>query len=229
MKTLIIDDDLISIKDVSFCLQARYPDIEIISAEQAIRGIELSGTEFPDLIVMGSSLPDMPTTDIIEQIRENSDAALIVLAEGQTGIERAEELESGADDYIIKPFSPIEFLAKVTALLRRIKGFGFRPHRRVSINGLIIDFSTREVFISGERLKLTPTEYNLLIELVKNEGKVITHNTLLEKIWGSEYINDPSFIKKYVHRLRSKIEPDAGNPRMIINERGIGYRFERMA
>jgi two-component system KDP operon response regulator KdpE len=169
IKTLIIDDDTISIKDVSFCLRVKYPDVEIVSAELAIPGVELLETELPDLIIMGSSLPDMPTIDIIERIRQHSDAALIVLAEGQTGIERAEELESGADDYVIKPFSPIEFLAKVTALLRRIRGFGFAPHRQVSIgNGLVIDFSTREVFISGERLKLTPTEYNLLPVLLRN-------------------------------------------------------------
>ena len=229
MKALIIDDDLITIKDVTFCLQVRYPDVEIIAAEQGQRGIEFSGTVFPDIIFLGSSLPDMPTTDIIEKMREFTDAALIVLAENQTGIERAEELESGADDYIIKPFSPIELLAKVSALLRRIKGFGFRPRYRISIgNDLIIDFSTREVFISGKRLSLTPTEYQLLTELVKNEGKVLTTNTLLEKIWGSEYINDSSFVKKYIHRLRNKIEPDASNPRMIINQRGIGYRFERI-
>lgn len=229
MKTLIIDDDLITIKDLSFCLQVRYPDIEILTAEQGERGIELSGNTFPDIILLGSSLPDLPTIDIIERIRQHTDAALIVLAENQTGIQRAEELESGADDYILKPFSPIELLAKVSALLRRINRLGFRPHYRLSIgNDLIIDFSTREVFISGKRLSLTPTEYQLLIELVKNEGKVLTNNTLLENIWGSEYINDSSFIKKYIHRLRNKIEPDASNPRMILNQRGIGYRFERI-
>lgn len=228
MKTLIIDDDPITIKDITFCLQVKYPDVEIITAETGKMGIELSKTVFPDIVLLGSSLPDLLTIDIIKKIREHTDAALIVLAENQTGIERAEELESGADEYIIKPFSPIEFLAKVSALLRRIKGLGFKPNHRIACgNDMIIDFSTREVFVSGERLSLTPTEYQLLTELVKNEGKVLTHSTLLVKIWGSEYINDSSFIKKYIHRLRNKIEPDASNPRMIINERGIGYRFER--
>ena len=226
MKALVIDDDTRSTKDVTFCLQVRYPDIEVVAVVKGQRGIELLDNESPDIVLLGSSLPDMSTLDIIKKIREFSDVALIVLSEKQTDLERAEELENGADDYIIKPFSPIELLAKVSALLRRIQGLGFKPHRRVTIGTeLSINFSTREVFLAGERLNLTPTEYHLLSELVRNEGKVLTHSTLLEKVWGSEYKDDPSFVKKYVHRLRSKIEPDASNPQMIINERGVGYRF----
>lgn len=228
MKALIIDDDIKSNKDVAFCLQVKYPDIDIISIDQCRKGIEFSWTEYPDIIFLGSSLPGMTTTEIINSIRKKNDSALIVLAENQTSIERAEELESGADDYITKPCSPIELLAKVGALLRRINGIG-RPHFRISFgNELVIDFSTREVFVSGKQLDLTPTEYQLLTELVKNEGKVLTNHALLEKIWGTEYINDSGFIKKYIHRLRNKIEPDVKNPRMIINKRGIGYRFERI-
>ena len=228
MRILLIDDDVVSNRDVAFCLQVRYPDSEIQVAQHGIDGIEFSKETSPDLIFLGSSLPKMTTIEIVKAIREKTNAALMILAENQTSIERAQELESGADDYIIKPCSPIELLAKVGALLRRVNG-GSKPNYRISIGSeLVIDLSMREVFISGKRLSLTPTEYLLLTELVKNEGKVLTNNTLLEKVWGDEYINDSTFIKKYIHRLRNKIEPDAKNPRMIINKRGIGYRFERL-
>ncbi len=226
MKVLVFEDDKQVIRDISFCLEVRYPDVTVIAVAKGQRGIELVETESPDLVIVDSDLSDMATLDIISKIREFSDVALIVLSEEQTGLERAKELEMGADDYIIKPFSPIEFLARIRALLRRIQIDGFNPQSFVTIgNELAINFATREVFLSGKRLNLTPIEYHLLSELVRNEGRVLTHGTLLEKVWGSEYVDDPSFVKKYVHRLRSKIEPDANNPQMIVTERGIGYRF----
>jgi len=229
MKVLVIDNDPQTVKDVSFCLQVRYPDIAVVAVAEGQRGINLLDTESPDLVLVGSSLPDISTLDVISKIREFSDIALIVLSKDQTDLERAEELERGADEYVIKPFSPIEFLAKISALLRRIHGLGFKMQRLVSIgNELAINFTTREVFLSGRRLNLTPTEYQLLSELVRNEGKVLTHSILLERIWGSEYIDDSSYVKKYVYRLRAKIEPDVSNPQMIISERGVGYRFVRI-
>ena len=141
-------------------------------------------------------------------------------------MDRARCLEAGADEYVIKPFSPIELLARVRALLRRTKGVGFKPERLVSIGReLTINFTTREVSLSGKRVKLTPIEYHLLSELVRNNGRVLTHSTLLEKVWGSEYTDEYSFVKKYIYRLRSKLEPDASKPQMLLTERGIGYKF----
>jgi len=183
-------------------------------------------TESPDLVMLDSSLPNIDTLDLISEIREFSDVPLIVLSEVETGMERARELEAGADEYVNKPFSPIELLAKVRALLRRIQGLGFKPEHSVSIGEeLTINFGTREIFLSDKRVKLTPIEYHLLSELVRNNGKVLTHRTLLERVWGSEYSNEHSFVKKYIYRLRSKLEPDASKPQMLLTERGIGYRF----
>ncbi|MBA7677141.1 Transcriptional regulatory protein KdpE [subsurface metagenome] len=229
MKVLVVEDNQQVVRDLSFCLNVRYPDVTVLSVTEGARGIELVETESPDLVMVASSLPDMETLEVVSKIREFSDVPLIVLSEGETDLERAKVLEIGADEYITKPFSPIELLAKVRALLRRVQGLGFKSERLVSIgNEIAINFATRELFISGKRVNLTPTEYHLLSELVRNEGKVITHNVLLEKVWGSEYINDPSFVKKYVYRLRAKIEPDATNPQMLITERGIGYKFSRI-
>ena len=229
MKVLVIEDNQQVVKDISFCLQVRYPDINVLSVDSGERGIDLVEIESPDLLIIDTTLPDISTLEVVKRIREFSDIALIIISKEHDPFERAKELEMGADEYILKPFSPIEFLAKVRALLRRIERNGFRPQRLVTIgNGLSINFATQDVFLSGRRLKLTPTEFHLLAELVRNEGRVITHNTLLENIWGSEYITDPKAVKKYVHRLRSKIESDINNPQMIITERGVGYRFTKI-
>jgi len=228
VKVLVIEDNQQVVKDISFCLEVRYPEVIVVSVAEGPKGIEMVETESPDLVMVDSSLPDIDTLDLVRNIREFSDVPLIILSEAQTDIDRARSLEAGADEYVIKPFSPIELLARVRALLRRTQGFGFKPERMVSISKeLTINFTTHEVFLSGKRVKLTPIEYHLFSELVRNEGRVLTHRALLEKVWGSEYANDCSFVKKYIYRLRSKLEQDASKPQMLLAERGIGYKLIR--
>ena len=185
-------------------------------------------TESPDLVMVDSSLPDMDTLDLVSKIREFSDVPLIILSDAETDMDRARGLEAGADEYVTKPLSPIEFLARVRALLRRTQGLGFKPERLISIGiggELTINFTTHEIFLSGKQVKLTPIEYHLLSELARNEGRVVTHHALLEKVWGSEYASDSSFVKKYIYRLRCKLEPDASDPQMLLTERGVGYKL----
>ena len=226
MKVLVIEDTQQVVRDISFCLQVRYPEVIVVSVAKGEKGLEMVENEAPDLVMADSSLPDIATTDFINKIREFSDVPLIVLSEAETEMDRARELESGADEYITKPISPIELLARVRALLRRTQGIGFKSESLVSIGGeLSINFGTREVFLSGNRIKLTPTEYHLLSELVRNNGRVLTHSTLLEKVWGLESTDDYSCIKKYIRRLRTKLEHDASMPQILLTERGIGYKF----
>ncbi len=226
MKVLLIEDNQQVVKDISSCLQVRYPEVIVVSVADGQKGIEMVETESPDLVMVASALPDRDTLDLVSKIREFSDVPLIILSEAETDMDRARGLEVGADEYVTKPVSPIEFLARVRALLRRTQGVGFKPKRLVSTNGqLTINFTTQEVFLSDKRVKLTPIEYHLLLELVRNEGRVLTHRALLEKVWGSEYANDSSFVKKYIYRLRSKLESNANNPQMLLTERGIGYKF----
>ena len=162
MKVLVIEDDSKVVGDISFCLQVRYPEITIVSVAEGLKGIEMVETESPDLVMVACTLPDMDTLDIIKRIREFSDVPLIMLCEVDTDMDRAKGLEAGADEYIIKPFGPIELLAHIRALLRRTQGLGFKPGRLVSIGELTINFATHEAFLSGRRVKLTPVEYNLL-------------------------------------------------------------------
>lgn len=227
MKVLIIEDDQQVVSNIAFCLAVRYPEVVTVSLSQWQKGIELIEAELPDLIIVSSSLPEINITDLIGQIRQSFDVPLLVLIEGESDIDRAMVLEVGADDYIHKPFSPIELIARVTALFRRTQGLGFKHDHTFSAGALTINFSTRDVSLSGRSVRLTPHEYSLLSALAQNEGRVLPHSLLLEKVWGSEYIDDHAFIKKYIYRLRSKLEPDPDSPRMLLSERGVGYRFVR--
>jgi len=226
VKVLVIEDNQQVIRDISFCLQVRYPEVSVVAVAEGQKGIEMVETESPDLVMVACSLPDMDTLDLVSKIREFSDVPLILLYEAENDMDRARGLEAGADEYVAKPFSPMELLARVRALLRRTQGLGFKPERLVSIGvELTINFTTREVLLSGKRVLLTPIEYHLLSELVRNDGRVVSHHALLEKVWGSEYADECSFVKKYIYRLRSKLEPDASKPQMLLSERGIGYKF----
>jgi len=228
VKVLLIEDNQQVVRHISFCLRLRYPEVIVVSVAEGLKGIDMVETEAPDLVMVDSCLPDIDTLDLISKIREFSDVPLIILSEAETDMDRAGGLEAGADEYVTKPFSPIELLARVKALLRRTQGLGFKPERLVSIGSeLTINFTTHEVLLSGKLVKLTPIEYNLLSELVRNEGRVLTHRALLEKVWGSEYANDCNFVKKYIYRLRSKLERDVGKPQMLLTERGVGYKFIR--
>jgi two-component system KDP operon response regulator KdpE len=227
VKVLLISDSQQVVRDTSFSLKARYPDVIIIPTGEGRKGIEMVETESPDLVMADSSLPDIDILDLVSEIREFSDVPLIILYETATDMERSIGLERGADEYVNKPFSPMELLARVNALLRRTRGLGFKPERVISIGSqLTINHTMREVILStGKRVKLTSIEYHLLSELVRNEGRVLTNRRLLDKIWGSECAGDYSHVKKYIYRLRSKLESHASKPQMILTERGIGYKF----
>ena len=225
MKVLAIENDKQILSDIALCLQIRYPEVILVSAADGRKGMDLVETERPDLVLVDSSLPDIGTLDLVGKIREYSDIPLIILSDVVTDMDGARYLEAGADDYVTKPLSPIYLLARIRALLRRTQGIGFKRDHSISAGKLNINTGTQEVFLSGKRVKLTPIEYHLLSELVRNDGRVLTHNVLLEKVWGFEYEKVDGFIKKYIYRLRSKFESDASKPQMILTERGIGYKF----
>jgi DNA-binding response OmpR family regulator len=230
MRFLIVEESNQVVKDITFCLQVRYPDAFFSAINNGKEAIQMIESEDVDLVMLDSSISDMDHLTFISGIRELSDVPLFVLYERETDFDRAKGLDAGADEYISLPFSPIELLAKINSILRRSQTASQKDQAVISVGDiLVINPSNREVLLSGKRVNLTPTEYRLLIELVRSEGRVLTHETLLEKVWGSRYSydRDASFIKTYIYRLRSKIEYDANNPRMLISERGIGYKFVR--
>lgn len=225
MKVLIIDPNRISVRDIHFCLKVRWSDVMVLSIAEGQKGIEMTESKSPDLVVVGPSLPDMETSELITKIRRFSHVPLIVLAQEQSDMDKVRFLEAGADDCINTPFSPIELLTKVRVLLRRTWGLGYNyeEDQLFSIGGLTVNAGTREVRVDDKPVKLTPIEFRLLLELIRNDGRVVIHEALLERVWGCEYVDDVGFLKRYVYRLRRKLE-DRGKP-LILSERGVGYRL----
>ncbi|MBI2859729.1 MAG: response regulator transcription factor [Chloroflexi bacterium] len=229
MKVLVLESNPIATRDVHFCLKVRWPDVVVLNTKEGQRAIDLVETESPDLVIAASKLPDMDTGDFISRVRNFSDVPLIVLAQGESDMDRVRFLEAGADDCISLPFSPIELLTKVRVLLRRTWGLGFnmRNEQPFSVGDrLTINAGTREVTVEDRPVRLTPIEYRVLLELARNQGKVVSHEMLLERAWGNEYISEVGFTKRYVYRLRQKLENGAAKP-LIVSERGVGYRLVR--
>jgi len=182
--------------------------------------------ELPDLVLLDVMMPEMDGYEVLERIRQISSVPVIMLTVKAEEVDKVRGLELGADDYVTKPFSPRELASRVKAALRRAEMPNPGQKSTVVIDDyLTVDFQRREVRVGGERVKLRPTEYRLLYHLVNNAGWVMTHETLLSKVWGYEYRDDTQLLRLYVTYLRQKIEPDPGNPRYIFNERGVGYRF----
>lgn len=180
----------------------------------------------PDLILLDVMMPDLDGFEVLEMIREISNVPVIMLTAKGEEDDRVRGLELGADDYVTKPFSPRELVSRVRAVLRRTEGASGSMHGLIEIDErLKIDFDRREVWLEGKIVKLRPTEYRLLFHLVQNAGWVVSHDQLLAKVWGYEYRDEPHYVRLYINYLRQKLEKDAANPKYILTERGVGYRF----
>lgn len=227
MKVLLIEDNQEVVDSLCLCLKLVWPQVNTIATAEATKGIELVEAESPDIVILSLELPDMDGFDVLTQICSFSNVPIIVLSARQAEMDKAKALETGADDYITKPFSPIDLLARVKAVLRRS---GMPQLKQVNSplfvsDNLTINFATRDVLISGNPVKLTPIEYNLLCNLVRNEGRAISHRSLLEKTWGANYTDDIGFLKKYIYRLRVKLSDDNPSHQMLVSVRGMGYKF----
>ncbi len=228
MKVLIIEDSPDIVETISLCFELRWPEAKVISTPEGSKGLTLAETESPDIIILDLGLPDMDGFEVLKDIRSFSNVPIIIVTVRGDEMDRVRGLELGADDYIVKPFSHIELLARIKAVLRRTHMPELRAEEKPFHSPkLTIDFATRTVTVNGQPVRLTPTEYNLLRYLVLNEGNVLTRRALLEKVWGEEYTDSPDYLKVYIQRLRNKLEKDPANPQLLISERGIGYMFVR--
>ncbi len=212
---------------VSFILKIRWPNLCLIHAEQATESLKLIHREQPDIVIVQLHEPSkvalrLDCFDIISQIRSFSDVLLIIISHSDDVMDRVRALEMGADDWVSPPFVPMEFIARVNAILRRRSANNHDGS--YSLNGkLSINYDMRQVCISGKPVKLTPIQYKLLCHLIKNQGRVCSAAELLQNVWGPDYGDDRELLKLSVYRLRSQIEEDPANPEIIFNERGIGY------
>jgi len=232
MKVLLIEDNSEIVDIVTITLQLRWAEVTLVSTFLGNEGVELAKTEQPDLIMLDLGLPDIDGFQVLRQIRDFSDVPVVILTVRGEEMDKIKGLELGADDYIIKPFSPGELLARMKALLRRssmskttgnVDGKSSVP----SIKGkLRIDFTSGEVSIGDRLLKLGPREYELLHLLVTNEGAVLSKQALLKKVF-PEHEGDNRFVDVYINKLREKLEENPEKPQMILNEGEIGYKFVR--
>ena len=228
MKILVIDDDPDVVEIVSLTFEMRWPDSNIISAEDGETGIAMVDTESPGLVILDIGLPDMDGFTVCQEIRRFSDVPLIMITVRDKEADIVRGLQAGADDYILKPFRPIEFMARVQSVMRRtdMNSYG-GDEKPFEFEDLRVDFSHHEVFLAGKPIKLTPTEYQLLYHLAKNAGKVMSHRTLLGRIWGRDYLEETNYLKVHIKHLRQKLDDDPADPRFILTERTVGYKFAK--
>ena len=229
MKVVVIDDSPEIIEVVSLCFQLRWTDAGILSASTGAAGLELVEGESPDMVILDIGLPDMEGFDVLREIRRFSHVPVIMLTVRGEDIDVAKGLEMGADDYITKPFSHIELIARVQAVLRRSTGVHVNTaeEKPFSSGNISVDFAANDVRVDGKPVKLTSTERKLLYLLVRNEGRLLTHETLLNKIWGATYIDARDLLRVHIQHLRQKMGDNVESPNIILTEHGMGYKFIR--
>ncbi|HAV10718.1 MAG TPA: DNA-binding response regulator [Dehalococcoidia bacterium] len=226
MKILIIEDSPDIQEAISLCFEIHWSEAQVLTVGLGEEGIAKTGSESPDIVILDLGLPDIDGFKVLKEIRTFSDVPVIILTVRGEEIDKVRGLELGADDYIVKPFSHMELLARVKAVLRRSHMTELKQDEKIVLNPqLSIDFVSRTILKESKKIKLTPTEFNLLRYLARNEGKVLTHHTLLSKVWGEEYTDSSDYLKVYIQRLRDKLEIDPANPEILISERGVGYKF----
>ena len=203
-------------------------DYKYLAAENGSSAILEASSHNPDIVLLDLGLPDMEGVEVIKKIRTWSNMPIIVISARSEDTDKIEALDAGADDYITKPFSVEELLARIRVTQRRLAVMQSGEQIESSVfenGGLKIDYTAGCTYLKGEELHLTPIEYKLLTLLVSNRGKVLTHNYIQNKIWGYGEGGDPNSLRVFMATLRRKIEKDTTNPRFIITEVGVGYRF----
>jgi two-component system KDP operon response regulator KdpE len=223
-KILVVDDEERMVRFIHLNLE--HDGFRVIEAYNGNQAINKARSDLPDLVLLDVMMPDLDGFEVLRVLREVSSVPVIMLTAKGEEEDRVRGLELGADDYITKPFSPRELVSRVRAVLRRTEMAVATTHGLIQVDDrLKIDFDRREVWVEDKLVKLRPTEYRLLYHLVQNAGWVITHDQLLSKVWGYEYRDEPHYVRLYINYLRKKLEEDPTNPKYILTERGIGYRF----
>ena len=200
-------------------------DYRVFEAETGKRGLVEAGTRMPDILVVDLGLPDMDGAQLVREVRTWSEVPILILSARTDEEDKIAALDSGADDYLTKPFGVGELLARLRALTRRrIKDAS--ASARVNFADVQVDLGRRVVTRAGENVRLTKIEYRLLAILVANPGRVLTQRYLMQEVWGPAYAENSHYLRVYVSRLRQKLEPNQAEPAHFLTEAGIGYRFE---
>lgn len=226
MKVVVIDDSPEIIEVVTLCFQLRWGNTTVFPANDGSSGLELIEKERPELVILDIGLPDMDGFQVLREIRRFSAVPVIMLTVKSEDTDIAKGLELGADDYVTKPFSHIELLARVQAVMRRARGAPAPAEEQPYTSGkLHVDFARNEVTVDGKPVKLTSTEYKLLYYLIKNEGRLLSRENLLTKACGEAYRDARDLLRVHIQHLRQKLGDNVESPSIIVTEHGMGYKF----
>jgi two-component system KDP operon response regulator KdpE len=199
----------------------------LIESATAADGLAQAAARNPDVILLDLGLPDLDGLEVTRRLREWTSTPIIVLSARGQDDDKIGALDAGADDYLTKPFSVGELLARIRVALRHVTaGTGGKPEPVFTLDELRIDLGKREVFVGDKEIHLTPTEYKLLTVLVQHAGKVVTHRQLLKEVWGPPHTENTQYLRVYMAQLRQKLEPNPARPQYLINEPGVGYRLK---
>jgi two-component system alkaline phosphatase synthesis response regulator PhoP len=225
-RILVVDDEPTILDTVRAYLEQEGYTIRI--ARDGSTALNLTQTFRPDLVVLDIMLPGMDGLEVLRRLRQGSKVYVLMLTAKAEETDKIVGLTMGADDYMTKPFSPRELVARVKAILRRERGNG-PAEPTLTFAHLRIDPSGHQVWKDGERLDLTATEFDLLYALARHRGRVLSRDQLIEQVWGYDYYGDERVVDVHIGRLRKKVEDDPANPQLIVTVRGVGYRFEERA
>jgi DNA-binding response OmpR family regulator len=225
LRLLIAEDDHDLAEVVAYGARQIWPGCRITIAATGQEALTSFAAEPPDLVVLDVSMPAPDGFEVCRRIRQTSQVPILMLTVRRNMLDKVRALDLGADDYLTKPFDHLELFARLRALVRRASAAATPDGADFTAGELALDFALHEVRLRGDVLALSPTEYLLLAELARHAGRVLPHQFLLERVWGSDHIHDVRYLKEFVSRLRRKLDDDAAQPRYIQTIWGIGYRF----
>jgi two-component system, OmpR family, KDP operon response regulator KdpE len=221
---LVVEDELPMRRFLRTALDAQ--GYRVIEAETVNEAVIAATTRNPELILLDLGLPDGDGIDLARRLREWSSVPIIVLSARGREADKVEALDAGADDYLTKPFSVGELLARLRVALRHARqAAASEPGPVLTAGGLSADLAARRVTVDGQELHLTPIEYRLLVYLLRNAGRVLTHRQILKEVWGPPYLGQTHYVRVYMAELRKKIEADPARPKVLLTEPGVGYRL----
>jgi two-component system, OmpR family, KDP operon response regulator KdpE len=219
---LVVEDDATLAKALAMNLRARGYDVAVATTGAA--ALRCAVDEHPDVILLDLGLPDMDGTDVITGVRAWSSVPIIVLSARQSSHDKVDALDAGADDYVTKPFAVDELLARLRAALRRPTAAD-ETTAIVTTPAFTVDLAAHQVVRDGRSVRLTPTEWAILEQLVRHRGRLVSQRELLSSVWGPQYVEERQYLRVYLGQLRRKLEPDPSRPEYLITEPGMGYRF----
>jgi two-component system KDP operon response regulator KdpE len=226
-RILLVDDEPSIQRAVSPLLRSRGYDVTVVGTGAA--AVSAARDASPDLVVLDLGLPDLDGTEVCSRIRAFSQVPIVVLSARGGETDKVRALDLGADDYVTKPFGPEELLARIRVALRRLSAVVPAESGQLQAGDLLIDYDRRRVVRSGEEIRLTPKEFELLSLLARNADRVLTHRAILKAIWGPNAVEQPEHLWTLVGQLRKKLENDPANPRYLLSEPWVGYRFQSEA